>query len=318
MPERHAVRGLLFASAILGAFAVAATSLGWLGTFVLLAVGVVVSAVLGVVLGHAKVYAPAQRPADAERAEELRRTFLNYGRILGPFAVDFLLAGAAYVGAYLLKYDGRIPEPDLTLLEDSLPVVLAAQMAALTAFRVYRGVWRYFGVKDAADLARGVAAAAIASTLVIVFLWRESVFSRAVLIMDAVLLAVLLFGARALARFVYDAFGGFHEGGDRVLVVGAGEPGAMCLRALRSRDGEPVTPIGILDDDPGLRRRRIQGVPVLGATSDLERVLADAAPAEVVLSTLPDDVRLGELRDIVGRNGARLTLSPYAKAFVPL
>ena len=39
---------------------------------------------------------------------------------------------------------------DLTLLEDSLPVVLAVQMAALTAFRVYRGVWRYFGVKDAA------------------------------------------------------------------------------------------------------------------------------------------------------------------------
>ena len=318
IPERRAVRVLWMASAVLGAFAVAATSLGWLGTLALLAIGFCASAVVGVVLGHVKVYAPVERAADAERTEELRRTFLNYARILGPFAADFLLAGAAYIGAYLLRYDGRIPGPDRLLLEESLPVVIAVQMAALAGFRVYRGVWKYFGVKDAADLARGIGVGTILATLAIVFIWRESVFSRAVVVMDGVLLAVLLFGARALARFFFDAFGGFHEGGERVIVVGAGEAGSLCLRALRSRAGRPVTPVGILDDDPALRRRRIYGVPVLGGTGDLARVLLDLEPAEVVLSSMPDDIRLGALRDVVGRSGARLTLSPYAKAFVPL
>ncbi len=213
MPERDAVHVLWLASAVLGGFAVAATSLGWLGTFVLLAIGICVSAVMGVVLGHVKVYAPAARPADAERSEELRRTFLNYARILGPFATDLVLACAAYVGAYLLRYDGNVPLLDRVLLEDSLPVVVAVQMIALTAFRAYRGVWRYFGVTDAADLARGIGAASIAGTLVVVFVFRESVFSRAVFVMDAALLVVLLFGARALTRFLFDAFGCFHQGG---------------------------------------------------------------------------------------------------------
>ncbi len=103
-----------------------------------------------------------------------------------------------------------------------------------------------------------------------------------------------------------------------MLVVGAGEAGTLCLRALRARGGESATPVGILDDDPTLRRRHIHGIPVLGRTADLERVLADVAAAEVVLSTLPDDEELGVLRDVTGRAGVRLTLSPYAKAFVPL
>jgi UDP-GlcNAc:undecaprenyl-phosphate GlcNAc-1-phosphate transferase len=318
IPEQRAVQLLWLLSAVLGAFAVATTRLDFLGTFVFLAIGLVASTVLGVVVGRVKVYAPTERADEAERTEELRRTFLNYARILGPFATDFMLAGAAYVGAYLLRYEGEIPGPDRALLEQSIAVVVVVQLAALTACRVYRSVWRYFGIQDAANLARGIGTAAVVSTIVVVFFWRESVFSRAVFVTDAVLLAVLLFGVRALTRFVNDAFGGFDHGGERVLVVGAGEAGTLCLRALRARGGEPVSPIGILDDDPGLRRRQIHGVPVVGQVGDLEDVLSALDPEEVVLSSLPEDEQLEVMREIVGRSGARLTLSPYAKAFVPL
>ncbi len=318
IPERRAVQLLWLVSAVLGGFAVASTSLDLLGTFVFLAIGLVLSSVLGVTVGRVKVYAPTDQPAEAERTEELRRTFVNYARILGPFATDFVLLGAAYVGAYLLRYDGIIPGPDRELMEQSVAVVVALQLAALASCRVYRGVSRYFGVEDAANLARGVATAGIASTLAVVFLWRESIFSRAVFVIDVALVALFLFGVRALARFVNDAFGGFHDGGERVLVVGAGEAGTLCLRALRARGGARVTPVGILDDDLGLRSRQIHGVPVVGLVEDLEGVISALDPEEVVLSTLPDDAELDAMREIVGRSGARLTLSPYAKAFVPL
>ena len=101
-------------------------------------------------------------------------------------------------------------------------------------------------------------------------------------------------------------------------MVGAGDAGALCLRALRARGGPPVTPVGILDDDPTLRRRHIQGVPVLGNTADLSRVLEELEPEEVVLSTLPDEGSVEAFRKVTRERGAQLTLSPYAKAFVPL
>ena len=318
IPEKRAVATLWVLSAVFGGFAVASTRLDVLGSVLLMALAVLAAGVLGTVLGRVKVYARTEVPAEAERTEELRRTFVNYARAAGPVAADFLLAGAAYIAAYLLRYDGDVPPRELDLLQKSIAPVVAVQLAALAVCGVYRGVWRYFGIGDAALLAKGCGAGVVASTLAVVFAWRFDSFSRAVFVLDAALLVLFLFGARAFLRLIADAFGRFPEDGVKVLVVGAGEPGAMCLRALRARGDHRVTPVGILDDDPSFRGRRIHGVLVLGPTCDLERLVSELRPQEVVLSVLPDDARVEELRAITSIAGARLTVSPYARAFAPL
>lgn len=318
IPERRAVALLWLVAAVFGAFAVLATRVDFLGTYVLLGLALIAACVLGAVLGRVKVYAPTDQPALAARTEELRRTFLNYARAAAPIAADFVLAGAAYVCAYLLRYDGRIPSGERLLLEESILAVVGVQLCVLAAHRVYRTVWRFFGVREALTLARAIGVAGVLGALLVVFGWRHAPYSRAVLLIDPVLLGVFLFGARAAARFLSDAFGSFPADGVRVLVVGAGEAGNLCLRALRARGGDPVTPVGFLDDDATLLRRRIHGVPVLGTLHELDRVLEELAPEEVVLSSLPDEEVVEELRRTTGRHGARLTLSPYARAFVPL
>jgi len=272
------------------------------------------------VLGRVKVYTRVAEAAEAEKTEELRRTFLNYVQAAGPVAADFVLAGAAYIAAYWLRYldQGGIPPGETGLLLKSIAPVVAIQLAGLAAAGVYRRVWRFFGVEDAAALARGALAGVVGSTLLVVFLWRFDPYSRAVFILDGALLVLFLFGARTFLRMLGDAFGRFPDDGVKVLVVGAGEAGALCLRALRARGDVHITPLGILDDDPALRRRRIHGVPVLGAIADLPRLVAELRPQEIVLSSLPDDARVEELRVLAREAGARLTLSPYAKAFAPL
>ncbi len=318
VPEKRAVATLWLLSAAFGAFAVAATKLPALGSVTLVALAALVAAVVGVVLGRVKVYARAASAADAEKTEELRRTFLNYVQAAGPVAADFVLVGTAYVGAYLLRYDAKIPTGELDLLETSIAPVVAIQLAALASFGVYRGVWRFFGLADAVVLAKGCVVATVAAALTVIFAWRFGPFSRAVFVIDGGLLVLLLFGARAFLRLLADAFGRFPEDGARVLVLGGGEAGALCLRALLARGDARVTPVGILDDDASLVRRRIHGVPVLGPTRDLARLLDELHPQEVVLSSLPDDARVEELRGLVRAAGARLTLSPYARAFAPL
>ncbi len=318
IPEGRAVATLWALAAVFGAFAVASTKLDVLGGALLVALAALAAAVVGVVLGAVKVYAKVDTPADAEKTEELRATFLNYARAAGPLAADFVLAGAAYLAAYLLRYEGRVPEAERALLVQSIAPVAAIQLAALAACGVYRSLWRFFGVGDAPALARGCGAGVVASTLVVVFGWRFAPYSRAVFVLDGALLVLLLFGARTFLRLLADAFGRFPDDGVKVLVVGGGEAGLQCLRALRARADARVTPVGILDDDPSLRRRRIHGVPVVGGTRELPRVLDELRPEEVVLSSLPDEQRIEELRSVVRGAGARLTLSPYAKAFVPL
>jgi FlaA1/EpsC-like NDP-sugar epimerase len=74
----------------------------------------------------------------------------------------------------------------------------------------------------------------------------------------------------------------------RTLIVGAGRGGRSLLRELRETPGEQV--VGFVDDDPRLSRRRLQGVPVLGGTTEIETILGRVQP-DAVLVTIPDAPR---------------------------
>ena len=50
------------------------------------------------------------------------------------------------------------------------------------------------------------------------------------------------------------------------------------------REDPEARVVGFLDDNPALRRRRIQGVTVLGATDEIATVLVSSRPDEVLVS----------------------------------
>jgi FlaA1/EpsC-like NDP-sugar epimerase len=60
------------------------------------------------------------------------------------------------------------------------------------------------------------------------------------------------------------------------------------MRELRETAGERV--VGFVDDNPHLRRRRVHGVPILGTTDELPRLLERTAP-DIVLVTIPNAPR---------------------------
>jgi FlaA1/EpsC-like NDP-sugar epimerase len=95
---------------------------------------------------------------------------------------------------------------------------------------------------------------------------------------------------RALARSVYErrplaAFRGGRKDQRSVLIAGAGDGGRLVLREIVRNRGLGLTPVGFVDDDPGKRRLRIDGVRVRGNTEgDLPRILDDAEPDEVIIA----------------------------------
>ena len=70
-----------------------------------------------------------------------------------------------------------------------------------------------------------------------------------------------------------------------MLVVGAGRSGRSFARELRETPGEQI--VGFVDDDPRLWRRRLLGVPVLGATDEMPEIVAEARP-DLVFVAIPD------------------------------
>jgi Undecaprenyl-phosphate glucose phosphotransferase len=69
-----------------------------------------------------------------------------------------------------------------------------------------------------------------------------------------------------------------------VLVIGAGDLGRKVVDRLQLHKEYGFLVVGFLDDDPGRQQRDIQGVPVLGTTNELEKVITDERVDQVMIA----------------------------------
>jgi len=251
---------------------------------------------IGVLLTFALLVQFASVLSDVERSPGLvadrgwLRTFIANPRRLAESLVDFALITASFALAYYLRLQGSGVSYQRHIFAVSIAVVVAARYLAFIPFGLYRGVWRYAGARDAASIVAAVVVSEVVAYLILDATQTWGPFPRSVFIIDALICTVLIgasrFWERAFVRGV-SSFTGRAER-HRTLIVGAGRGGRSLLRELRETPGEQV--VGFVDDDPRLSRRRLQGVPVLGDTSEIEQILSKARP-DTVLVTIPDAPR---------------------------
>lgn len=285
LSERWTVIVLYLVAAVMAAFGLLAQALGL--AFVPLASLAVIALILfGAFL--------AENPSKVARQGELRRaTMLGGGRALlrygGEIALDIVLATIALLSAYLIRFESFGANVSLPLFIAAFPIVVTIQLAAFVLLGLYQILWRYISVVDMLVIGRCVSIGTAVAALVVLVVQRDLGQSRAVFLIDFILLSLLLGGSRmffASLRQWFNMQG--RATGRRVLIVGANETGVMALRLLL-RSAEPLyQPAGFLDDDPGKHRRRIGGVPVVGRVADLA-ALARRERADVVVLALEDD-----------------------------
>jgi FlaA1/EpsC-like NDP-sugar epimerase len=224
--------------------------------------------------------------------------FPLHRHFLPQLAVDGALVALAYYLAFQLRFEHGPTGYYAHLRERTIWWVLAGSLPVLVLARVYQRRWRYSGQRDYEAVARAVAAIVLLAVVGVevfrpVHHYRSTVavaLPNGVIILFALLALVFLVGVRALARSVYErrplaAFRGGRNERRSVLIAGAGDGGRLVLREIVRNRGLGLTPVGFVDDDPGKRRLRIDGVRVRGNTKeDLPRILEDSEPDEVIIA----------------------------------
>jgi FlaA1/EpsC-like NDP-sugar epimerase len=114
-------------------------------------------------------------------------------------------------------------------------------------------------------------------------------FPRSVLIIYGVLsmLAVggLRFALRVLAESRFFAVADrerVHQ--NHILIIGAGDAGALVLREMQKSKYLNMKPVGFLDDNPEKQKQQLLGVPVIGTIDDMPRVLDQKHVDEVIIA----------------------------------
>ena len=212
--------------------------------------------------------------------------------------VDAGLIALAYYLAYRLRFDRGVPDRYEQLLETTIAPVVLGTVAIFALSGIYQRWWRFLGQRDYERLLRGVVIATVLLVGVVALVHPVRVPTRPLSTAVSLPLGVaalfflltLLFcgGARFLVRAVRDRPPrGFHPAKDArdVLIVGAGSGGQLILREVLRNPGLGYRPVGFVDDNPRMRGLRHEdGVPVLGATAELPRILDEVEPDEVVIA----------------------------------
>ncbi len=157
-------------------------------------------------------------------------------------------------------------------------------------FGLYRRVWAYASTRELKLITLAVTTASVIVALVVVLLTPLNLyrgFPRSTLAIDWLLslLAVggLRFGLRLLAES-RTASGEYNGRSRRVLVVGAGDAGALVVREMQKNPQLNLVPAGFVDDDTGKQNQTIHGVPVLGTLKDIGRVIDSKHIHEVIIA----------------------------------
>jgi len=199
--------------------------------------------------------------------------------------LDLVLITVCYYVAYRLRFEGEGLDNFLPYFTASLPVVLGCKLAALYASGLYQRAWDTFGLRDVAAAVRGVGLGSLFSVLTVAYFYRLVGFSRAVFVLDALLLVIAVMGTRASFRAMNLVASTRNKRSRRVLVYGAGAFGQTLVREMRANRKWNMNPIAFIDDDPMKARRWIVGVPVRGNLDRLEATMRRYSIDEVILSS---------------------------------
>ncbi|MFQ5578483.1 MAG: undecaprenyl-phosphate glucose phosphotransferase, partial [Anaerolineae bacterium] len=198
-------------------------------------------------------------------------------------AVDALMIALAFYLAYLLRLQSEYQNISLTFTTYWGIVQL---FSIITTFFFYRLYHRHRALShiDEFYLVFGAGSVgSIVSIALISFVYKNQLDYPRLMMAYAWLLTIMLvsFGRILHARIQW-ALQARGWGQVRLLIIGTGEMARAILQKIRQSPGLGYEVIGFVDSHDGTLKT-VLGVPVLGHTKDISRVIEDQRIAEVVI-----------------------------------
>jgi FlaA1/EpsC-like NDP-sugar epimerase len=238
--------------------------------------------------------------------------------------IDAIIVNIAYLGAFLLRFDGVIPAEYLVNYPVFAVSVTVITIFVYYIFGFYRKMWQYASIREMYYILLGVT---VASLVVIaaayIFIYPESAMKpmpRSIYPIAWLLNLVFTSGSRFGLRLFREYRDGNGKNGEsaaapvdpkRALIIGAGEAGAMVAKEMRGHPTSGLLPVGFIDDDLRKQGMDLFNIPVLGRREDIPRLVGEYKIDEIIIAmpSAPGQ-KIREIVDICKGTGVRVKTVP--------
>lgn len=221
---------------------------------------------------------------------------------------------AAFISIYLRFDSNKIPANYLSLLISYMPLTVVIYLISFYLFKLYGRIWRY---ASATELIAIVMANIAASTAwYFISLYIGAVLPRSLYVFTGLLLIFFVGGSRLSLRFYSyvmnkPKYRQIQRKKNKVLIIGAGDAGAMLLREIERYHIANRQVVGFIDDDKNKTGKILLGVKVLGTRNELVKIASEKGIDEIIIA-MPS-VKGKEIKAIINickQTNCKLTILP--------
>ena len=226
-------------------------------------------------------------------------------------AADAVIINLSVLLTLLLRFDGSIPDPILQNFIHLIPVFTLVTLFFMAALKLYGRIWEYASLGEMMTILRAVSYS-MAVILLFIYLFKIPGLPRSVYIGAWIILNATIGASRLSWRIIRTVFNGNdYQPQLNVLIVGAGDAGALLVREIYSNPQLHLKAVGIVDDDHAKRKMLLFQVPVLGDRSKIPVLVNDLQVDEIIIAMPSASGKIiREILDIARTTTARVKILP--------
>jgi FlaA1/EpsC-like NDP-sugar epimerase len=215
--------------------------------------------------------------------------------------IDIFLINLTMWFSFFLRFEGRIPLHYGSKWLYYVVLVTFFRIGCFYYFGLYKSLWSYSSLPELIQIIKAVTV----SSVLITFVDRimlEAAIPRSVLFISWVLHIITIGGARfaiRIRREVLTSLEVTRSMSKRVLIVGAGQAGALIIKEMMQNSNATHWPVAVVDDDYNKINQQLHGVPVVGTVNELVRV-ANTYRVDAILIAIPSAPK-SRVREIVAQ-----------------
>ena len=199
--------------------------------------------------------------------------------------LDGVVLALMPVLALLIRFEGVLPDRELALLLGWLPWFVAISLVVFYAYGMYHRIWHYARVRDLVAI---VGAVSLSVAIVFVLdIFTGTRIPRSIYVLSWMLSIGSVGMSRLAFKINWNNLSDGLDGGiqkKQVLIVGAGDAGAMMMREIEHNDAATMNIVGFIDDDMRKQGSRLSGFPVLGTSDDIVAVSKEKCVDEIIIA----------------------------------
>lgn len=218
---------------------------------------------------------------------------LNLNNRYYVLAGDLLLTIATIFISFTLRLEGSFFFFYLPVAYWMIGISLVIKPVIYSVFGLYRKLWAYASTRELILIGYTVTIASGFLAVITIFFYSLGLIKpglpRSILIIDWLLSIMAIGGFRLALRLISENRGPVakvkqSDSVKNVLIIGAGDAGALVVREMQKNPQLNLLPIGYLDDSAEKQKQQIYGVRVVGKLDDLGRILNIRQVDEVIIA----------------------------------